>query len=105
MEREYKMPRAVENELYAVYNAVECGENAENAVLDAASKLGYEVEDETEHHCRTEKGTWMHNVKLVKREPQANSVWLETVHVGWAHFNHPCAELAHRRGEWYMYFL
>lgn len=102
MEREYNMPRAVQNELYAVYNAVECGENAENAMLDAASKLGYEVEDETEHHCRTEKGTWMHNIKLVKREPNGDR---ETVHSAWAHCNHPAPELARRRGEWYMYFL
>ena len=105
MEREYKMPKAIENKLRTIYDAEKDGECAEQAVIDAASELGYEVEDETTTQDTHESGTWMHNVKFVKREPQGNSVGRETVHVGWAHFNHPGPEYAKHRDEWYMYFL
>lgn len=102
MPHEYKMPRTIENKLHEVYDNEENGECAEEAVLDAASELGYEVEDETETKSRTEPGSFVHNVKLVRREP---GPWGEVAHIGWAHFNHPATEYAHRRGEWTLYFL
>ena len=105
MDREYNMPKAIQNKLHDIYVSEKHGDCAEQAVLDAASELGYEVEDETETRSRNEKGTYMHNVKLVKREPQGNSVWRETIHSAWAHFNHPGPEYANHRDEWYMYFL
>ena len=102
MSREYKMPKTIENKLRAIYDAEKHGDIAEVAVIDAASELGYEVEDETETHTPTERGTWMHNVKFVKREP---GPWGEKVSVGWAHFNHPGPDYEDHRDEWYMYFL
>lgn len=105
MEREYKMPKAIENKLHAIYDAEEYGDCAEQAVIDAASELGYEVEDERESQRNRGDGGYMHDVKLVKREPQGNSVWRETIHSAWAHFNHPGPEHASHRDEWYMYFL
>ena len=105
MEREYNMPKAIQNRLYEVYQKEKDGACAEQAVLDAASELGYEVEDENDSQRNRDDGGYMHDVKLVKREPQGNSVWRETIHSAWAHFNHPGPEYAHRRDEWYMYFL
>lgn len=102
MEHEYKMPRAIQNKLHDIYVSEKHGDLAELAVLDAASELGYEVEDETDTPSKNEEGTVMHNVKLVKREP---GKYGDVVHVGWAHFNHPGPEYEDYRDEWYMYFL
>ena len=63
MIREKAMPRTIKNRL----NKIDCnveGENTEAAVLDLASELGYEVEDENSSR-RTEEGGYMHNVKVV----------------------------------------
>ena len=102
MDREYSMPRAIQKKLHDIYAAEEHGECAEQAVIDAASELGYEVEDEKDSQRNRDDGGYMHDVKLVKREPGRYG---DVCHVGWAHFNHPGDEYAHRRGEWYMYFL
>ena len=102
MSREYKMPRAIENKLHAVYDAEKHGDIAEAALLDAASELGYEVEDVRESQQGRDDDGYMRDVKLVKREP---GPWGEKVNVGWAHFNHPGPEHASHRDEWYMYFL
>ena len=100
-EREYNMPKAIQNRLHDIYEKEENPIAAEQAVIDAASELGYEVEDERESRNR-EEGGFMWNVKLVKREP---GKYGDVCHVGWAHFNHPGDKYAHRRDEWYMYFL
>lgn len=102
MDREYKMPKAIENNLHDVYVTEKDGECAEQAVIDASSDLGYEVEDERESQKNRDDGGFMHDVKLVKREL---CPWGEKVNVGWAHFNHPGPEYAKHRDEWYMYFL
>ena len=104
-DREYNMPKFIQNKLHDIYAAEKQGECAEEAVIDAASELGYEVEDERDSQRNRDDGGYMHDVKFVKREPQGNSVWRETIHSAWAHFNHPGPEYAHRRDEWYMYFL
>ena len=101
MDREYNMPKAIQNKLHDVYTREADPMAAEQAVIDAASELGYEVEDERESRNR-EEGGFMWNVKLVKREP---GKYGDVCHVGWAHFNHPADKYAHRRDEWYMYFL
>ena len=100
-EREYQMPKAIQNKLHDIYTLEENPIAAEQAVIDAASELGYEVEDERESRNR-EEGGFMWNVKLVKREP---GKYGDVLHVGWAHFNHPADQYAKRRDEWYMYFL
>ena len=102
MEREYKMPRAIQNKLHDIYDAEKHGDLAEAALLDAASDLGYEVEDVRESQQGRDDDGYMRDVKLVKREP---GPWGEKVNVGWAHFNHPGPEHASHRDEWYMYFL
>ena len=102
MEREYNMPRHIQNKLHAIYDAEKDGECAEQAMIDAASELGYEVEDEKDSQRNRDDGGYMHDVKLVKREPGPHG---DVLHVGWAHFNQPGPDYAHRRGEWYMYFL
>lgn len=102
MSREYKMPHAIEKKLHAIYDAEPDGSCGESAVVDAASELGYEIEDERDSQRTRDGGGYMHDVKFVKREP---GPWGEVVHVGWAHFNRPGPQYAHRRGEWYMYFL
>jgi hypothetical protein len=101
-EHEYNMPKAIQNRLHEIYNAEKHGECAEQAVIDAASELGYEVEDEKESQRDREDGGYMWDVKFVKREP---GKYGDVCHVGWAHFNNPGPEYAHRRDEWYMYFL
>ena len=101
-DREYNMPRAIQKKLHDIYDAEKHGDLAEIALLDAASELGYEVEDENDTPSKEEKGTVLHNVKLVKREP---GKYGDVCHVGWAHFNHPGPDYEDRRGEWYMYFL
>ena len=102
MSREYKMPRAIQNKLHDIYDAEKHGDIAEAALLDAASELGYEVEDVRESQQGRDDDGYMRDVKLVKREP---GPWGEKVNVGWAHFNHPGPEHASHRDEWYMYFL
>lgn len=102
MTREYKMPKAIENKLHAIYDAEKHGDIAEEAVIDAASELGYEVEDVKVSQQDRGDGGFMRDVKFVKREPSA---WGEVVHVGWAHFNQPGKDYEDKRGEWYMYFL
>ena len=96
------MPRAVEKKLHEIYEAEKDGECAESALIDAASEMGYEVEDEKDSQRNRDDGGFMHDVKLVKREP---GKYGDVLHVGWAHFNHPGPQYAHRRGEWYMYFM
>ena len=93
MIREKAMPRTIKNRL----NKIDCnveGENTEAAVLDLASELGYEVEDENSGP-RNEEGGYMHNVKVVNDEGR----------VAWIHFNHPGHNYAHRKGEWFWYIL
>lgn len=93
MSREKVMPRIVKNKL----NKIDCnveGENTEAAVLDLASELGYEVEEEFDGR-RNEEGGFMHNVKVVNDEGR----------VAWIHFNHPSPEYAHRNGEWFWYIM
>ena len=102
MPHEYRMPRAIRDKLHAVYEKQERGDRGEVAVLEAASELGYEVEDATETQSTTEPGSYSRNVQLGRREP---GPWGEKVNVGWAHFNYPAKEYAHRRSEWFMYFL
>ena len=102
MEREYPMPRAIQNKLPDIFEAEEDGQAAEAALLDAASELGYEVEDEKDSQRNRDDGGYMHDVKLVKREP---GKYGDVCRVGWAHFNQPGPDYAHRRDEWYMYFL
>lgn len=102
MDREYSMPRAIQNKLHAIFDAEKHGDLAEAALLDAASELGYEVEDVREsQHGRDDDGL-MRDVKLVKREP---GKYGDVCHVVWAHFNHPGPDYKNRRDEWYMYFL
>ena len=96
------MPKSIENKLHAIYDAEEYGDCAEQAVIDAASEFGYEVEDEKVSQQDRGDGGFMRDVKLVKREPGPLG---EKVNVGWAHFNHPGSEQASHRDEWYMYFL
>ena len=96
------MPKAIENKLHAIYAGEKHGDIAEEAVIDAASKLGYEVEDENVSQQDRGDGGFMRDVKFVKREP---GPWGEKVNVGWAHFNQPGPDYEDRRGEWYMYFL
>lgn len=102
MSREYKMPRTIQKKLHDIYDAEKQGDIAEAALLDAASDLGYEVEDVRESQQGRDDDGYMRDVKLVKREP---GPWGEKVNVGWAHFNHPGPEHASHRDEWYMYFL
>ena len=102
MSREYKMPRAIQKKLHDIYDAEKHGDLAEAALLDAASDLGYEVEDERVSQQDRGDGGFMRDVKLVKRE---TGPWGEVVHVGWAHFNQPGKDYEDKRGEWYMYFL
>ena len=102
MDREYPMPKAIKNRLYDIYAAEKQGECAEEAVIDAASELGYEVEDEKDSQRNRDDGGYMHDVKFVKREP---GLYGDVCRVGWAHFNHPGPDYEDRRGEWYMYFL
>ena len=102
MPHEYRMPRAIRDKLHAVYEKQERGDRGEVAVLEAASELGYEVEDATETPSKTEPGSYSRDVKLVKREP---GPWGEVVHAAWAHFNHPGRDYEDHRDEWYMYFL
>ena len=102
MDREYPMPRAIRNKLHDIFEAEEDGQAAEEALLDAASELGYEVEDEKDSQRNRDDGGYMHDVKLVNREPGRYG---DVCRVGWAHFNHPGPDYAHRRDEWYMYFL
>ena len=93
MAREKVMPRIVKNKL----NKIDCnveGENTEAAVLDLASELGYEIEEEFDGR-RNEEGGFMHNVKVVNDEGR----------VAWIHFNHPCPDYAHRKGEWFWYIM
>ena len=96
------MPRAIRNKLHDIFEAEEDGRAAEEALLDAASELGYEVEDEKDSQRNRDDGGYMHDVKLVKREP---GKYGDVLHVGWAHFNQPGPRYEHRRDEWYMYFL
>ena len=102
MDREYSMPRAIRNKLHDIFEAEKDGQAAEEALLDAASELGYEIEDEKDSQRNRDDGGYMHDVKLVKREP---GEYGDVCRVGWAHFNHPGPDYAHRRDEWYMYFL
>ena len=102
MEREYPMPRVIQKKLHDIFDAEEDGQAAEEALLDAASELGYEVEDEKDSQRNRDDGGFMRDVKLVKREP---GKYGDVLHVGWAHFNQPGPDYAHRRDEWYMYFL
>ena len=93
MIREKAMPRTIKNRL----NKIDCnveGENTQAAVLDLASELGYEVEDENSGK-RNEEGGYMHNVKVVNDEGR----------VAWIHFNHPGHNYAHRKGEWFWYIM
>ena len=101
-EREYGMPRAIQKKLHDIYDAEKHGDLAEAALLDAASELGYEIEDEKDSQRNRDDGGYMHDVKLVKREPGRYG---DVCRVGWAHFNHPGPDYEDRRGEWYMYFL
>ena len=96
------MPRAIRNKLHEIYVGEKHGDLAEEAVLDAASELGYEVEEDKESQRNRDEGGYMRDVKLVKREP---GPWGEVVHVGWAHFNHPGPDYEDRRDEWYMYIM
>jgi len=102
MSREYKMPMAIENKLRAIYDAEKHGDLAEAALLDAASELGYEIEYEKDSQRNRDDGGYMHDVKLVKREPGRYG---DVCRVAWAHFNQPGPDYVDRRGEWYMYFL
>lgn len=91
--KEKVMPRSVRNQL----NKIDCnveGENTESCVLDLASELGYEVEDEYDGN-RDKEGGYMHNVKVVNAEG----------HVAWIHFNHPGPDYANRNGEWFWYIM
>ena len=102
MEREYSMPRIIQKKLHDIYDAEKHGDLAEAALLDAASELGYEVEDEKDSQRNRDDGGYMHDVKLVKREPGRYG---DVCHVAWAHFNQPGPDYEDRRDEWYMYFL
>lgn len=94
MEREYKMPRIVLKKLKEMVDYNVEGPNTEDAVLDAASELGYEVEDETTtRHHGSEEGGYMHNVKVVNKDGC----------VAWLHFNHPAPAYARHNDEWYWY--
>lgn len=101
--REYAMPRFLQKKLHDIADSTENGEDVENAVIMAASELGYEVEDESTTPAKNEEGTYLHNVKLVKREPTVYGA--EKVNSIWAHFNNPGPEYRKHRGEWYFYFM
>ena len=102
MDREYPMPRIIQKKLHDIYDAEKHGDLAEAALLDAASELGYEIEDEKDSQRNRDDGGYMHDVKLVKR---VAGRYGDVCHVAWAHFNQPGPDYEDRRGEWYMYFL
>lgn len=101
--KERNMPRIIVKQLENAADYMEEGENIENAILDKASELGYEVEDEYSRPNRDEEGAYMHNVKLVKVD--YDSMGNEVAYVGWCHFNHPAPQYAKRNSEWFWYVM
>ena len=69
------------------------GSEVEEIVLNSASEMGYEVEDE--YDTQQVGGGVMHNVKVVNSEGRS----------AWIHFNRPSSEYASNKGEWFWYIM
>lgn len=101
--REKRMPRYVEKQLRDSVDCQVYGADTEEALLLAASRLGYEVDEEISRTGNAEEESTTHSVKIVKRD--INEYGVEVVYYNWVHFNHPGPAYRKFKGEWFYYFL
>lgn len=101
--REYNMPLYVRDQLNDLRKSKGDSPEIEGLVLNKASELGYEVEYEFDMPSKYEKGSFMHNVKVVKHDQGQSGN--EKIYVGWIHFNHPAPEYQKRNSEWFWYIM